>query len=179
MAANLQVIEGIASIVSDGPLDPRARLKRSRVILAPHGLDASEVGERRQRYGTNDMIETVGSPVAELVRDTARDPTIWFLIGTTILYFALGQSAEAATLLVSIVPLVGIDVYLHRRTQQSTSALRGMLASTARVVRDGAEVTVLMNVNFIDPACCLTNRCYHAASSRSYPSVPISSVCHL
>ena len=112
------------------------------MVAVPHGLDASEVSERRQRYGTNDIIETVGNPVAELARDTARDPMIWFLVGTAILYFALGRSAEAATLLVSIVPLVGMDVYLHRRTQQSTSALRGMLASTARVVRDGAEVTM-------------------------------------
>src|SRR5690606_13453669 len=42
----------------------------------------------------------------------------------------------------SVVPLVGMDAYLHRRTQASTQGLRGMLADTARVVRDGAEATI-------------------------------------
>ena len=67
---------------------------------------------------------------------------IWFLVGTAIVYFVLGQVVEAAILLVSIVPLIGMDAYLHARTRASTSALRGKLASTARVVRDGVEVTV-------------------------------------
>jgi Ca2+-transporting ATPase len=67
---------------------------------------------------------------------------IWFLLGTAVLYGALAQYSEAITLLVSIVPLVGMDAYLHRRTQASTQGLRGMLSDTARVVRGGEEVEV-------------------------------------
>jgi Ca2+-transporting ATPase len=40
------------------------------------------------------------------------------------------------------MPLVGMDAYLHRRTQASTQGLRGLLADSARVVRDGAEIAV-------------------------------------
>jgi P-type Ca2+ transporter type 2C len=106
------------------------------------GLVTSEVTDRRSRFGANDIVESVGNPVTELARETARDPMIWFLIGTAVLYAVLSQYSEAITLLVSIVPLVGMDAYLHRRTQASTQGLRGLLSSTARVVRDGSQIDV-------------------------------------
>lgn len=118
-------------------------LSRVRGLLDdPRGLDASEVADRRERFGPNDVIESVGNPVMELARETARDPMIWFLVGTAVLYAVLAQYSEAITLLVSIVPLVGMDAYLHRRTQASTQGLRGLLSDTARVIRAGSEVEV-------------------------------------
>jgi Ca2+-transporting ATPase len=118
-------------------------LSRVRGLLdGERGLAASEVVDRRKEFGTNNIIESVGHPLAELARETARDPMIWFLVGTAVLYAVLSQYTEAITLLVSIMPLVGMDAYLHRRTQASTQGLRGLLSDTARVVRDGAEVVV-------------------------------------
>lgn len=101
------------------------------------GLPSEEVEARRLRFGPNDIVESVGRPVAELARDTARDPMIWFLMGTATLYAVLGDVAESITLFVSLVPLVAMDAYLHRRTQASTHGLRALLADTARVMRDG------------------------------------------
>ena len=66
----------------------------------------------------------------------------WFLAGTGALYAALGERAEALTLLASIVPLVGMDAFLHRRTRAATEGLRQRLATRARVVRDGAELEI-------------------------------------
>jgi Ca2+-transporting ATPase len=118
-------------------------LSRVRGLLDhPRGLDASDVAGRRRRFGPNDIIESVGNPVTELARETARDPMIWFLVGTAVLYAVLSEYSEAITLLVSIVPLVGMDAYLHRRTQASTQGLRGLLSDTAHVIRDGSEVEV-------------------------------------
>lgn len=119
------------------------QLERVRgAVHADRGLSTPELDDRRRRYGANDVVEATGHPAAELARETARDPMIWFLVGTAALYALLGQSSEAVVLLVSVVPLVGMDAYLHRRTQASTQGLRGMLADTARVVRDGAEATI-------------------------------------
>lgn len=118
-------------------------LARIRGLVANHrGLAADEVAERRAQFGANDIVESVGNPALELARETARDPMIWFLVGTAILYAVLSEYSEAITLLVSILPLVGMDVYLHRRTQASTQGLRGLLSDTARVVRDGAEAVI-------------------------------------
>jgi Ca2+-transporting ATPase len=101
------------------------------------GLTREEAAARLARFGPNQVIEAPPHPWRELVRETAKDPMPWFLAGTGALYAALGGRAEALTLLASIVPLVGMDAYLHRRTRAATEGLRRRLATRARVVRDG------------------------------------------
>jgi Ca2+-transporting ATPase len=65
---------------------------------------------------------------------------IWFLAGVSALYGVLGEAAEALVLLAAIAPLVGMDAFLHRRTQVSTQSLKSRLAERATVVRDGASL---------------------------------------
>jgi Ca2+-transporting ATPase len=77
-----------------------------------------------------------------LLRDTATDPMIWFLVGTSLLYAALGEFTETFLLLGAIVPLAGMDALLHHRTQASTAGLRTHLAIRATVVRDGVPVSL-------------------------------------
>ena len=67
-----------------------------------------------------------------------KDPMLWFLIGTSLLFACLGDYTEALTLLVASIPMVGMDVFLHRRTQASTESLSGHLATRAVVLRDGS-----------------------------------------
>jgi len=106
------------------------------------GLDSEEARARLARYGPNDIVEVPGNPLREIAGDTARDPMIWFLVGTGAVYGALGEAAEALTLLASIVPLAGMDAFLHRRTRASTEGLRSRLASRASVLRDRAAVEI-------------------------------------
>ena len=105
---------------------------------ADQGLATAEAESRRQRYGTNDILEVVGNPWRELAEETAKDPMVWFLVGTACLYFALGSTAESVVLLVALLPLVGMDLYLHRRTQASTAGLSRLLADRAAVLRDAS-----------------------------------------
>ena len=98
--------------------------------------------ERRQEYGPNDIVETPPHPWWDLLRDTAKDPMLWFFAGVGVLYLVIGQRTEALTLLVAILPLLGMDVYLHRRTQASTAGLKSRLAATAKVVRDDSVATI-------------------------------------
>jgi Ca2+-transporting ATPase len=101
------------------------------------GLTSAEVFEQRAQFGRNDILEVARNPWLELARNTLRDPMIWFLIGTGIVYAVLGSYAESISLLVAILPLIGMDAFLHRRTQASTEGLSQTLAETARVWRDG------------------------------------------
>lgn len=116
---------------------------RIETLVGSHrGLTSAEATARRARFGTNDVREVPTGAWRELAGDTARDPMIWFLVGTGALYGALGQVAEAATLLASIVPLVAMDLFLHQRTRASTEGLRTRLAVRATVIRDGATQIV-------------------------------------
>ncbi len=106
------------------------------------GLDAAQVVERRAAFGPNTIVAESSSGWMEIVRSTVSDPMIWFLIGTAVLFIWLGDFTEAAVLGAALIPIVGMDAYLHRRTQASTEGLRARLASHAGVLRDGREQVV-------------------------------------
>lgn len=119
----------------------RKALPLARLPFAPQadrGLGTAEASAQRAAYGGNDIVEAPRRFFRDLLHDTATDPMIWFLVGTGGLYAALGNHTEAVTLFVALLPLVGLDVFLHWRTQASTHGLRSRLAVTATIVRDGA-----------------------------------------
>ncbi|NVI97867.1 cation-transporting P-type ATPase [Myxococcus sp. AM009] len=106
------------------------------------GLDMDEVSERRARYGRNDVLARPHRSWLHVLRETAGDPMLWFLVGTSGLYFVLGARTEGLVLLLAIVPLLGMDAFLHRRTRASTAGLRSRLAARATVLRAGHEQVV-------------------------------------
>lgn len=118
------------------PLD---RLPAEANALA--GLSRAEVAAQ-QAQGFNDIVISEGAGWRRVLRDSLRDPMLWFLLFTATLFAALGQWVEALTLLVAIVPLLGMDAVLHRRTRVSTAGLASRLASSARVLRDGRWQTL-------------------------------------
>ncbi|HRQ64995.1 MAG TPA: cation-transporting P-type ATPase [Xanthomonadaceae bacterium] len=116
------------------PLPPeRADILRE----APQGLAAEEVERRRARFGSNDILAESGAGWRDLLRDTARDPMLWFLLAAALLFWMLGDRIEAMVLGVALLPIAGMDLYLHRRTQASRESLAGRLAAYAWAVRDG------------------------------------------
>jgi len=117
-------------------------MARLRDVPAERGLTTPEVGARRERYGPNDIVEAPPRPWWDLASDTLKDPMIWFLAGVSLLYGVVGEIREAVILLVAIVPLIGMDAFLHRRTQASTEALKSRIAERATVVRDGEPVEI-------------------------------------
>ncbi len=104
---------------------------------AGDGLSSTQAGEARQRHGFNDILPEASAGWRVVARDTARDPMLWFLLLTAALFVWLGQLGETLTLLAAIVPLVGMDAWLHRRTLASTAGLASRIASTAHALRDG------------------------------------------
>ena len=114
---------------------PRARWQ----TLSPEatGLTSLQVHQQRARFGRNDIIDVVANPWMAVARATLKDPMIGFLVATGAVYGLLGSYTESVTLLVAILPLIGMDAFLHRRTQASTEGLSRQLADTAVVMRDG------------------------------------------
>jgi Ca2+-transporting ATPase len=100
------------------------------------GLSGAQVQAQRA-WGFNDVVVQAGGGWLVVARDTARDPMLWFLVLTAGLFGLLGQVTESLTLVVAIVPLLGMDAYMHRRTTASSAGLASRLASAARVLRDG------------------------------------------
>lgn len=101
------------------------------------GLTATDVDALRARYGDNRIVEPPRHRFWHALRDAAADPMLWFLLVVSALFFATGETLEASVLLLAMLPLLGMDAFLHRRTQLSTSALASRLASEAMALRDG------------------------------------------
>ncbi|RKH44632.1 cation-transporting P-type ATPase [Corallococcus sp. AB050B] len=118
------------------------------VLRLPHGweaargLETEEVLARRARHGPNDVQGRPPRSTLRSLREAASDPMLWFLVGTSALYFALGERVDGAVMLLALAPLMGMDVFLHHRTQASTEGLRGRLAAHATVLREGREAVV-------------------------------------
>lgn len=104
------------------------------------GLTPEAADVRRALYGPNVIAEAPPSTWQTLVSDTATDPMIWFLIVTSGIFGLLGRTTDMIVLLVAVVPLVGMDFYLHRRTQASLEGLSSVLSSVATILRDGREI---------------------------------------
>ncbi|MGW8247630.1 MAG: cation-translocating P-type ATPase [Acidiferrobacterales bacterium] len=103
----------------------------------PQGLPAARVDELRARFGANDILDAPVARWSDILRDTLRDPMLWFLVVTSSLFVFTGDYREAIVLALAIIPLAGMDIWLHRRTRVSTATLGGRLATRATVQRDG------------------------------------------
>lgn len=113
-----------------------------RALLHPEdrrGISQIQAVQLTARFGANRIAEHQAKSVGEIAGDTARDPMLWFLAATSVLFALLGQFTDTVVLLLAIVPLVGMDFYLHRRTEASIRGLSSALAADACVIRDGAE----------------------------------------
>lgn len=113
------------------------------IDLSPsQGLSTPEAQARRAIHGPNDVLQDATPAWREVLRDSARDPMIWFLVGTAALFAMLGDHTEAAVLAFALLPILGMDAWLHRRTRASTESLAGRLSTSARVLRDGRLVQI-------------------------------------
>ena len=68
------------------------------------GLTDNEAEHRRAIYGSNDIAEKPPATWRKLARDTAADPMIWFLILTSGLFGAIGQTTDMVVLLAGVTP---------------------------------------------------------------------------
>ncbi|MGZ3771371.1 MAG: cation-translocating P-type ATPase [Bdellovibrio sp.] len=108
----------------------------------PEGLFNSDVDIQRARYGKNEIVEALGKPWLALIRETIKDPMIWFLIIISVAFTVVGEYREATILFLAMLPLLLMDAILHRRIQASTTNLRAQLATEATVLREGQTITI-------------------------------------
>lgn len=57
------------------------------------------------------------SGVWRLLAASLSDPMLWFLVVSAGLFARVGERSEAVVLPVAIAPLLGMDAFLHGRTQ--------------------------------------------------------------
>lgn len=112
------------------------------IELRSAGLSVSEIKTQASAFGKNEIVEIKGIPWWKRTVEIITDPMIILLFFAGTLFLALGSYREAVTLLIAMLPLIFMDLYLHRRTEASLEALKSQLSNTCQVRRENIDQTI-------------------------------------
>jgi len=106
------------------------------------GLTSAEARARLAQYGPNRLVARDRAAWLKELVTLLLDPMAIMLLLAGGLYFALGETRDAAVMLVALVPVIGVDVFLEARSRAALKQLARSIAPRARVMRDGRETLV-------------------------------------
>ncbi|MDE3192303.1 MAG: magnesium-translocating P-type ATPase [Chloroflexota bacterium] len=102
------------------------------------GLGEAEASGRLRRVGPNEPIARPASQLARRMLAFAASPLVLILLAACVVSAALGDAANA-TIIASMVVLSGaLTLVQTYRSERAAEELRGLVAPTATVLRDGA-----------------------------------------
>ncbi len=106
------------------------------------GLDSAEALRRRQEFGPNEIRRTGTEPWYLVLARQFMDVLIFILLIAAVISVAVGEIADAVTIMV-IVILNGILGFVQEwRAQEALAALQNMLSPACTVIRDGEETRI-------------------------------------
>jgi len=115
------------------------------LLLGTHprkGLTAAEAAARLQRYGPNVLPHPrTAGPVLRMLRQL-HNPLIYVLIAAGITTFALGELVDSGVIFGVVVVNAVIGFIQESKAEAALDALRAMVHTEARVVRDGHAFTL-------------------------------------
>lgn len=104
-----------------------------------HGLTAEQIAILRKRYGTNRLPQRERPAYVALAVDQVFDPLVALLGAAVVVSAAVGDSLEAAVIGAILLLNAALGFLQEAAAERALLALRGRLAQTANVVRDGRE----------------------------------------
>jgi P-type Ca2+ transporter type 2C len=111
-------------------------------VSAQTGLSASQVLQRRQRYGSNQLPEAAPRPAWHVFAFQFKSILILILIGAAGLAALIGNFTDALVILAVVLINATVGFYQEYRAEQSLAALKDMLPVTARVRRDSQKTEI-------------------------------------
>jgi P-type Ca2+ transporter type 2C len=108
----------------------------------PAGLTAAQAAQRLADEGPNALPGSEPKSFSRIALGVLVEPMFLMLLAAGAIYLAIGDTAEAIFLLVSVFAVIGIALAQERKTQRALEALRDLSAPRALVIRDGKEARV-------------------------------------
>jgi Ca2+-transporting ATPase len=107
-----------------------------------NGLSQTEAARRLRETGPNELPQTSGRGLIEIVSDTMREPMFLLLLGAAILYMLLGDLGEGLFLFGGAFASIGLVIFQEARSERALAALRELSQPHARVIRDGQDMQI-------------------------------------
>ncbi|MEV4140664.1 cation-transporting P-type ATPase [Dactylosporangium sp. NPDC049742] len=111
-------------------------------LTDPAGLSATEVTALRERHGRNELPAAPPPSIVARIGVQLRDPLIVVLLVAMVVTAALRDVSDLIVIALVIVLNTTVGVVQELRADRAVAALRRMAAPSARVRRDGADVSV-------------------------------------
>ena len=106
------------------------------------GLSPAEAAYRLRQHGPNALVPPKRTSALMRFLAQFRNVLIYVLIGAAAITIALGHWIDAAVILAVVVGNAVIGFIQEGRAESALAAIRGLLAPTASVVRDGRRLRV-------------------------------------
>lgn len=106
------------------------------------GLSVEEAARRLQDEGPNVLPEKQPDTVAEIFLRQFKSPLIYILLAAAVTVFLLGETADGAIILAVLLFNAIIGSIQEGRAQNTLSALKQYVNTTATVVRDETEMVI-------------------------------------
>ncbi len=106
------------------------------------GLSVVEVKRRLDEYGPNVLREEKKRRLLQLFLDQIKDAFVILLLVASVMSYIIGEMADAIMIVLIVVIVVVIGFIQEYRSEKALEALKKLTAPTARLMRDGATLTV-------------------------------------
>lgn len=106
------------------------------------GLSVVEVKRRLDEYGPNVLREEKKRRLLQLFLDQIKDAFVILLLVASVMSYIIGEMADAIMIVLIVVIVVVIGFVQEYRSEKALEALKKLTAPTARLMRDGATLTV-------------------------------------
>ncbi len=113
-----------------------------KLNLPMPGLTNDAVTQSRAQYGRNSLTTNAPSPLLRTISEVIAEPMFLLLLVACAVYFSVGRTEEAITLLVALLVVSGISVYQSIRSDRALGALRNLTQPKTQVRRNGILTTI-------------------------------------
>lgn len=106
------------------------------------GLTSAEVDNRLAKEGYNELKGKAKDPLWKLFLENFKDPMVIVLLIAATVQIVMGHIMESVIIFVVLILNAVISVVQTRKAESSLDALRKMSAPEAKVMRDGALLSI-------------------------------------
>lgn len=103
------------------------------------GITTSEAAKRLDQFGYNELSSSRPKTILAIALEVVKEPMFILLISCGILYMILGDYKEGIILVSTILIIINITFFQHRKTERALEALKKLSSPRALVIRDGIE----------------------------------------
>ncbi len=104
------------------------------------GLSSAQAKEQQLIFGENELDSTPKNNLLKTIQGIVSEPMFLLLAVACLIYFFLGDRTEAFMMLISILFVMGIELYQDHKSDRALEALRKFTRAQVRVLRDGIWV---------------------------------------